>query len=59
MAGFFMVLALHMTNITSGVIYLSVWAVFTGALIGIEQSDRRRETDAPLPAVEPGGNLRR
>lgn len=55
MAGFFMVMALHMTNITSGVIYLSVWAVFTGALIGIEQSDRRR---APEPQAPIGSRVR-
>jgi len=58
MAGFFMVLALHMTNITSGVIYLSVWAVFTGAAIGIEQADRRRPAAVPDSSFEPRTRIR-
>ena len=41
MSNFFIVLSFHMTNVTSGVIYLSVWAVFTGALVGIEEAYER------------------
>jgi hypothetical protein len=55
MAAFFMVLALHMTNITSGVIYLSVWAVFSGALIGIEQADRGKEAAGMQAVTERNG----
>jgi hypothetical protein len=55
MAAFFMVMALHMTNITSGVIYLSVWAVFSGALIGIEQSDRHKEATGMQAVTERSG----
>lgn len=35
MSAFFIMLAFHMTNVTSGVFILSIWSVFTGAMIGI------------------------
>ena len=38
MSNFFIFLAFHMTNISSGVFILSIWALFTGALIGLGQS---------------------
>jgi hypothetical protein len=38
MSNFFIFLAFHMTNISSGVFILSMWALFTGALIGLGQS---------------------
>ena len=34
MGAFFVLLAFHMTNVTSGVLILSIWSVFTGAVIG-------------------------
>jgi hypothetical protein len=34
MSAFFILLAFHMTNVTSGVFILSIWSVFTGAVIG-------------------------
>ena len=34
-SGFFLFLALNMTNVTSGVFYLSLWAINTGAVLGV------------------------
>ncbi len=38
MSNFFIFLSFHMTNISSGVFILSMWALFTGASIGLGQS---------------------
>ena len=49
LAQLFMLLAFHMTNITSGVIIISVWAVNTGAIlsIGFASTDQVRRKVAP------------
>ena len=38
MSAFFVLLGFHMTNVTSGVFILSIWSVFTGAVIGNAKS---------------------
>ncbi len=38
MSNLFIFLSFHMTNVSSGVLILSVWALFTGASIGLGQS---------------------
>jgi O-antigen ligase len=50
MASFFILLAFHMTNVTSGVFIISVWSLFTGATIGMT---RRLESKQTLPQPRP------
>ena len=52
MASFFMLMAFHMTNVTSGVFVISVWALFTGATIGMtEAADTKQAVTTPQPVV--------
>jgi O-antigen ligase len=45
MSAYVILLAFHMTNVTSGVLILSIWSIFTGTVIGnakvAEQSSPR------------------
>jgi hypothetical protein len=51
MSAYFILLAFHMTNVTSGVFILSIWSVFTGAAIGnAKWAAETRRSEAP-----PGG----
>ena len=34
-SSFFIFLSFHMTNVTSGIFFLSLWSIYTGAIIGI------------------------
>jgi hypothetical protein len=40
---FFIFLAFHMTNVTSGIFIISLWSIFTGAAIGKSQSARTQQ----------------
>ncbi len=49
MSAYFILLAFHMTNVTSGVLILSIWSVFTGTVIG-----NAKMTDQSSPAALSG-----
>ena len=50
MTAFFILLGFHMTNVTSGVFIVSVWAQFTGATLGMSMTS---ESEQALPAAQP------
>ena len=54
MANFFMLLAFHMTNVTSGVFIISVWSLFTGATIGMTMTAASKQTAANPQSVYSG-----
>jgi O-antigen ligase len=45
---FMIFLSFHMTNLTTGVFYLFLWALFTGAIIGVARNDAGSPAGRPV-----------
>jgi O-antigen ligase len=45
LSSFFVFVSFHMTNITSGVLVLSMWAIFNGATIGVAQASSKSDNE--------------
>lgn len=48
---FFIFLAFHMTNVTSGIFIISLWSIFTGATIGRSQSPSTQQNLAGTASI--------
>jgi hypothetical protein len=60
LSNFFIFLSFHLTNLTSGVFILSMWAIYTGATIGVGRTlmeKKFRPTHPPIANASESGKI--
>jgi hypothetical protein len=57
LSNFFIFLSFHLTNLTSGVFILSMWAIYTGATIGVGRTLMEKKSRPTNPTVANASEL--